>query len=101
MDKYTKGLKALGRGFKEGIKQHREKDIDYKIKYTELELERTKVNHILHLLLSIFTIGIWVIVWIFVYLNVNSKRNALKRKLKKFYRIKEEKISAYRVKTID
>ena len=28
------------------------------------KLERKGTNHILHLLLSIFTVGIWVIVWI-------------------------------------
>lgn len=35
MSKFTKGLKAFSSGFKEGIKEDKEKDIDFKIKDTE------------------------------------------------------------------
>jgi len=31
-------------------------------------------NHILHLLLSIVTLGIWILVWIFVSINSGEKR---------------------------
>ncbi len=38
--------------------------------------EKTKTNHILHLLLTIFTGGIWVIIWILA--TVASKVKAWK-----------------------
>lgn len=36
---------------------------------TEANVVHKKVNHILHLLLSILTAGIWIIVWILVSLG--------------------------------
>jgi len=42
-----------------------------------------KVNHILHLLLSIITAGAWVIVWILLVINAALKINCIDDKLKK------------------
>ena len=92
MGKFIKGLKAFGKGFQESQKQAKEKNIDFKIKEAELELQDKKVNHILHFLLSIVTAGIWIIVWILITLSVGSEKNALKKKLKELYEIKENKL---------
>ena len=42
-----------------------------------------KVNHILHLLLSIITAGAWVIMWILLVLNASLKINCIDDKLEK------------------
>jgi len=91
MSNFSKGLKAFGRGFKEGVQNNKEKNIDYKIKETEQLLQEQKVNHILHLLLSIITAGFWIIAWILVVINVSSKKSSLQKKLKELYKIKEQK----------
>jgi hypothetical protein len=36
-----------------------------------------RVNHVLHLLLSIFTVGLWVIVWIILSLSGGEKRKMI------------------------
>ena len=44
------------------------------------DMKRYKTNHILHLLLSIVTMGIWVIVWLFVTADNTTKRNIIRKK---------------------
>lgn len=60
-------------------------EIDFEIDKTKQEIDRQKVNHILHFLLSIVTAGVWLIVWFFVALNVSSNKAALNKNLKKLY----------------
>lgn len=43
------------------------------------------VNHILHLLLSLVTFGLWIIVWIFIAVNSGEKRRLFQ--IDKFGRI--------------
>lgn len=52
---------------------------------TELQLlmrrERYKTNHILHLLLSVLSAGLWVPLWILVALNNGIERQKVDRRL--------------------
>jgi sensor c-di-GMP phosphodiesterase-like protein len=44
------------------------------------ELEKTMhVNHILHLLLSIVTGGMWLIVWLFISMSASSHGSLLRK----------------------
>lgn len=46
--------------------------------------QKPKTNHILHLLISVFTAGAWVPVWILIAL-INQQRSAnIDRKIRKF-----------------
>lgn len=38
------------------------------------KLERPRANHILHLILTILTAGLWIIVWILVGLQIGGWR---------------------------
>jgi hypothetical protein len=38
------------------------------------KVERQKINHILHLLLSIITFGLWLIVWLGISVRVGGWR---------------------------
>jgi len=40
--------------------------VDAQLQLKVLEANPPKINHILHLLLSVFTGGIWLIVWILI-----------------------------------
>lgn len=44
------------------------------------ELAQHKTNHVLHLLLSLITLGWWVIVWMIAYASTTSTRNEIHRK---------------------
>lgn len=44
------------------------------------ELAQHKTNHVLHLLLSLITLGWWVIVWLIAYASTTSDRNKIHRK---------------------
>ena len=46
------------------------------------DLSRTGVNHILHLLLSIITGGVWVIVWVLVAITTPSE-SGINRRIRK------------------
>jgi len=47
--------------------------VDAQLKLKVLKANPPKINHILHLLLSVFTGGIWLIVWILIgFLNTNE-----------------------------
>ncbi len=43
----------------------------------QLELQNYQTNHVLHLLMTIFTGGLWFIVWALVSHSNSSKREAL------------------------
>ncbi|HIF60276.1 MAG TPA: hypothetical protein EYQ26_12435, partial [Rhodospirillales bacterium] len=45
-----------------------------------IRLEQHKTNHILHLLLSFFTIGIWIIFWMMIASSNTTNRNVINRK---------------------
>lgn len=49
--------------------------IENKIKFEELKITEAKTNHILHLLLTLLTGGLWVIVWIIVGMTNEQKRS--------------------------
>jgi predicted nucleic acid-binding Zn-ribbon protein len=44
------------------------------------ELSTHKTNHILHLLLSLFTVGFWLIPWFIVSANNTGERNKIRKK---------------------
>jgi hypothetical protein len=59
------------------LKRH-QREIRLEVLEAERLLDEAKTNHVLHLLLSILTFGIWIIVWIVLaYLN-SVKRSRLK-----------------------
>ena len=50
-----------------------------------------KVNHILHLLLTILTGGLWIFVWIFILLTkVELTPSAKSKMLEELYALREE-----------
>jgi len=44
------------------------------------ECERYKTNHILHLLLSIITVGAWTLIWTIISASNTTERNKIHRK---------------------
>jgi len=46
---------------------------------TQIEIAQKKTNHILHLLLSIFTGGFWIPIWVLVACANCSGRNEIRR----------------------
>ena len=58
------------------LKNHK-KTIELKLKQAERELSGFKVNHILHLLLSVVTVGFWIIVWIVLAVKTNRRSEKL------------------------
>lgn len=65
----------------------REQLYNYKTEiYTDMQkMERlyaaARTNHILHLLLSIFTGGLWLVIWLFVAADNTQKRRTLGKKI--------------------
>ncbi len=51
----------------------------------KLEGKEEKVNHILHLLLSLLTGGLWLIIWFFVSTGTKNKNLENEKKLNKLY----------------
>lgn len=47
----------------------------------EMQKQRFRTNHILHLLLSIFTFGFWIPVWLLVTLSNKLERDRLDRRM--------------------
>lgn len=56
------------------------------IRRLEYNIHEQKTNHILHLLLSLITAGIWLPIWLLVAFNTQSKKATLERKLNKLLR---------------
>lgn len=75
-------------GFKEA-EENRVIDNLNNFSYMEMDLKNkinsTKVNHILHLILSIVTAGIWIVIWFLVAISASSERAGYNQELKKLY----------------
>lgn len=46
-----------------------------------LASQKRKTNHILHLLLSIFTAGFWIIAWVLIGMNNSMHNGAIDKKM--------------------
>ncbi len=57
----------------------RKREVELKLKQIEREFSENKINHILHLILSLITAGVWILVWIIIANNVGSKRDRLEK----------------------
>jgi hypothetical protein len=55
------------------------------IEYEKLKhkRDRLKTNHILHLLLSILTGGLWLVIWVAVSLSNSSERAKVNKQINK------------------
>jgi hypothetical protein len=60
------------------LKSHKRK-IELDLDKIQRQYEKAKTNHVLHLILSICSIGFWLIVWLLVASSNNSKRRALEK----------------------
>ena len=69
-------------------KKYNLQEIEYEITTLKSKVASTKVNHILHLLLSIITAGLWIIIWILVSIFAASDRRGYEKELKEFYQMK-------------
>ena len=90
MAKILKGLRAFRDGYNQSKLDKKLEDIDFKIMDAENELQKEKVNHVLHLLLLLPTAGFWIIVWIYLAFSSSSKKKELKKKLKDMYKLREK-----------
>lgn len=53
--------------------------------------KKKKTSHVLHLLLSIVTAGIWVLIWILVAVSNNSENNKIDKMITKGKKVKAKK----------
>lgn len=60
--------------------------------------EIAHVNHLLHLVLSILTSGLWLIVWILLTINVKSENDRLQRRYRAAMRRYSAELAAYEEK---
>ena len=58
-------------------------NVGFEIEATKLAIQDQKVSHILHLILSVFTMGLWVVIWLIVTVSASMERNRLKAQLKR------------------
>ena len=58
------------------LKAHK-RSIQLDLDKMQREYEKSKTNHILHAIISIFSVGFWLIVWLFIALVNGSKRKKL------------------------
>jgi len=63
-------------------------EVEFEIERLQIKIKATKVNHILHLLLCIPTVGFWIIIWILVTVSVSSEKSGYEKELKEFYEMK-------------
>jgi len=84
---------SMAKGMKEAKLEKVQKQVD-NFAYTKIEIENkikaTKVNHILHLLLTIITAGFWLIVWIVVSISASIERGRYENELKKLFDTKRD-----------
>lgn len=85
-------IKAFFKGLNDAKVEKQNKKIlddaenfEYQKNEIETLISKEKVNHILHLLLSLLTGGVWIIIWIFVNSNSKKKVNMLRDRLKELY----------------
>ena len=62
--------------------KNRIRNAENRLKKLENELSNNSINHILHLVLSIFTGGLWLVVWLFIGL-FHSSDNGIINKITK------------------
>ena len=84
MSKFAKGLSAFKQGFSDRDNMS-SSEIEYETDILKNKLATTKVNHILHLILSIITAGIWVIAWILISISVADEKRTYRKQLKALY----------------
>lgn len=48
-----------------------------------LEMSKKKTNHILHLILSLLTGGLWIAIWLLVGISNSLENSRLDRKIRK------------------
>ena len=58
-------------------------NVGFEIEVTKLAIQDQKVSHILHLILSVITMGLWVVIWLIVTASASMERNRLKTQLKR------------------
>ena len=58
-------------------------NVGFEIEATKLAIQDQKVSHILHLILSVFTMGLWMVIWLIVTVSASMERNRLKAQLKR------------------
>lgn len=87
-----KGIRAIVTGFSDAKIEKQNKKIlhdaenfEYQKNEIETLINKEKVNHILHLLLSLLTGGLWIIIWISVNSNSKKKVSMLRDRLKELY----------------
>ena len=51
--------------------------LEFRSDYRAIVVQGKSVNHILHLLLTIFTVGIWAIIWLCLALTGGEKRTTI------------------------
>ena len=54
------------------------------------DINNQKTNHILHLIMSILTLGLWIIVWVIIDGYNHNKTKQLKEELKVLLMIEED-----------
>lgn len=70
-------------------KKENSQEIEFQIKKLENRIESTKINHILHLILTILTVGFWSLIWIFVGIWSYFEKMSYESDLKKIFQKKE------------
>ena len=78
--KWTKNMDMDGSLSKKELRA-KKREIELELRQAEHEFKELKVNHILHLLLSLVTAGIWLVVWIIITINTTNKQNLVTIKL--------------------
>ena len=67
------------------VKQHKKGDT---VPYTDQEVavllsKKKKTSHVLHLLLSIITAGVWIIIWLIVALSNSIENSKIDNQIRK------------------
>lgn len=62
------------------LKEHR-RNIRLDVDKMERAYAGLETNHVLHAIISIFTVGMWVLVWVVLFLANNDNRKKLAKKL--------------------
>lgn len=71
------------------LKKHKSQ-IELDLHKIERQYDKSKTNHILHLLLSLLTAGIWIIIWFFVAIGNNSRRSKMGKLIDESHRLIRE-----------
>ena len=68
------------------LKEHKIQ-IELDLNKTERLYNKSKTNHILHLLLSLLTLGLWAVIWFFVAMGNNKCRSKMGRLIDESHRL--------------